>query len=151
MFKNLAATDLVSARSPTSRRLLCNLAGTDRRHCCDLCDRRKLSVAERSQSGCSVCLTVALHIHSWYNYIQFSPKYQDSAMKPFSNYAILLPIYMHNSYGFPFVRAKLHFRFHKFSSFWHASLLNKLCQIFQRYLTKCVLSFLDTYRLLDSQ
>ena len=30
MLKNLAATDLVAARSPTSRRLLCNLAGTDR-------------------------------------------------------------------------------------------------------------------------
>ena len=33
MFKNLAATDLVAARSPTSRRLLCNLAGTDRGPC----------------------------------------------------------------------------------------------------------------------
>ena len=44
MFKNLAATDLVAARSPTSRRLLCNLAGTDR----------------GPQSGCSVCLTGAL-------------------------------------------------------------------------------------------
>ena len=55
--KNLAATDLVATRSPISRRLLCNLAGTDRGPCCDLCDRRKLSVAERSQSGCSVCLT----------------------------------------------------------------------------------------------
>ena len=30
MFKSLAATDLVAARSPTRRRLLCNLAGTDR-------------------------------------------------------------------------------------------------------------------------
>ena len=60
MLKNLAATDLVAARSPTSRRLLCNLAGTDRGPCCDLCDRWKLSVAERSQSGCSVCLTGVL-------------------------------------------------------------------------------------------
>ena len=57
MLKNLAATDLVAASSRTSRRLLCNLAGTDRGPCCDLCNRWKLSVAERSQSGCSVCLT----------------------------------------------------------------------------------------------
>ena len=62
MFKSLAATDLVAARSPTSRRLLCNLAGTDRGPCCDLCDWWKLSVAERSQSGCNVCLTGALRI-----------------------------------------------------------------------------------------
>ena len=58
--KNLAATDLVATRSPISRRLLCNLAGTDRGPCCDLCDWCKLSVAERSQSGCNVCLTGAL-------------------------------------------------------------------------------------------
>ena len=42
---------------------------------------------------------------------------------------------------FSFVGAKLHFQFRKLSAFWHASLLNKLCQIFERYLTKCVLSF----------
>ena len=64
MFKNLAATDLVAARSPTSCRLLCNLAGTDRGPYCDLCDRWILSVAERSQSGCSVCLTGALRNNS---------------------------------------------------------------------------------------
>ena len=58
--KNLAATDLVATRSPISRRLICNLAGTDRGPCCDLCDWWKLSVAERSQSGCNVCLTGAL-------------------------------------------------------------------------------------------
>ena len=57
--KNLAATDLVATRSPISRRLLCNLSGTDRWPCCDLCDWCKLSVAERSQSGCNVCLTGA--------------------------------------------------------------------------------------------
>ena len=55
--KNLAATDLVATRSPISRRLLCNLVGTDWGPCCDLCDWCKLSVAERSQSGCNVCLT----------------------------------------------------------------------------------------------
>ena len=60
MFKNLAATDLVAGRSRTSHRLLCNLAGTDRGPCCDLCVRWKLSVAERSQSGCNLCLTKAL-------------------------------------------------------------------------------------------
>ena len=60
MLKRLAATDLVADRSWQSRRLLCNLAGTDRRPCCDLCDRWKLSVAERSQSGCNVCLTGVL-------------------------------------------------------------------------------------------
>ena len=43
----------VPDQSPTSP----NLAGTDRGPCCDLCDRWKLSVAERSQSGCNVCLT----------------------------------------------------------------------------------------------
>ena len=63
MFKNLAATDLVAARFPTSRRLLCKLAGTDRGPCCDLCDRWKLSVAERSQSGYNACLTGALAKH----------------------------------------------------------------------------------------
>ena len=41
---------------------------------------------------------------------------------------------------FRFVGAKLLFRFHKLNAFWHALLLNKLCQIFERYLTKCVLS-----------
>ena len=41
---------------------------------------------------------------------------------------------------FRFVSAKVHFRFHKLSVFWHALLLNKLCQIFERYLTICVLS-----------
>ena len=40
---------------------------------------------------------------------------------------------------FRFVGAKLHFRFNNLSVFWHAFLLNKLCQIFERYLTKCVL------------
>ena len=45
---------------------------------------------------------------------------------------------------FQFVGTKLHFRFHKLSAFWHASLLNKLCQIFERYLTKCVLSLTQT-------
>ena len=59
MFKNMAATDLVAAKSPTSRRLLCNLAGTDRGPCCDLCDRWKLSVTERLQSSCNVCVTEA--------------------------------------------------------------------------------------------
>ena len=58
--KNLSATDLVATRPPISRRLLCNLAGTDRGPCCDLCDLCKLSVAERSQSGCNVCLTGVL-------------------------------------------------------------------------------------------
>ena len=62
MFKNLATTDLVAARSRTSRRLLCNLAGTDRGPCCVLCDCWKLSVAEWSQSGCNVCLTGALQL-----------------------------------------------------------------------------------------
>ena len=46
---------------PISRRLLCNLTRTDRGPCCDLCDWCKLSVAERSQSGCNACLTGALH------------------------------------------------------------------------------------------
>ena len=45
---------------------------------------------------------------------------------------------------FSFVGAKLHFRFHKLSAFWHASLLNKLCQIFERYLTKYILSLTHT-------
>ena len=36
---------------------------------------------------------------------------------------------------FSFVCAKLHFRFSSLSAFWHASLLNKLCQIFERYLS----------------
>ena len=67
--KNLAATDLVATRSPISRRLLCNLAGTDRGPCCDLCDWCKLSVAERSQSGCNVCLTGAYN--NFYNGIIF--------------------------------------------------------------------------------
>ena len=40
---------------------------------------------------------------------------------------------------FRFVGAKLHFWFYKLSAFWHASLLNNLCQIFEQYLTKCVL------------
>ena len=66
MFKNLAATDLVADRSPTMRRLLCNLAGTDRGLCCDLCDWWKLSVAERSQSGGNVCVTEALAIFQPY-------------------------------------------------------------------------------------
>ena len=48
----------VPDQSPS--RLLCNLAGTDRGPCCDLCDWCKLSVAERSQSGCNVCLTGVL-------------------------------------------------------------------------------------------
>ena len=73
MFKNLAATDLVAARSPTSRRLLFNLTGTDLGPCCDLCDWWKLSVAERSQSGCNVCLTRA-----------YDSKH-DLIMKDFSN------------------------------------------------------------------
>ena len=68
IFKNLAATDLVASRSPTSRRLLCNLAGTDRWPCCDLCDWWKLSVAERSQSGCNVCVTEALMTFNIYIY-----------------------------------------------------------------------------------
>ena len=45
---------------------------------------------------------------------------------------------------FSFVGAKLHFRFHKLSAFWLASLLNKLCQIFERYLTKHVFSLTHT-------
>ena len=45
---------------------------------------------------------------------------------------------------FSYVGAKLHFRFHKVSAFWHASLLNKLCQIFERFLTKYVLSLTHT-------
>ena len=40
---------------------------------------------------------------------------------------------------FRFVGAKIHFRFHDLSVFGHDFLLNKLCQIFERYLTKCVL------------
>ena len=39
---------------------------------------------------------------------------------------------------FRFVGAKLHFRFHNLSVFWHAFLLNKLCQISERYSIKCV-------------
>ena len=62
MFKNLTATDLAATRLPTSRRLLCNLAGTDRGPCCDLWDWWKLSVAERPQSGCNVCVTEALPV-----------------------------------------------------------------------------------------
>ena len=50
-------------------------------------------------------------------------------MKPSSNYAIF---------------NGLQFRFHKLSAFWHASLLNKLHQIFERYLNKCVLSLTHT-------
>ena len=57
--QNLAATDLVADMCPTSRRLLCNLAGTDWGPCYDLCDWWKLSVAERLQSDCNVCLTGA--------------------------------------------------------------------------------------------
>ena len=71
MLKNLAATDLVAASSLTSRRLLCNLAGTDRGPCCDLCDWWKLSVAEMSQSGCNVCLTGALHFTGRFDYFNF--------------------------------------------------------------------------------
>ena len=40
---------------------------------------------------------------------------------------------------------KLHFRFHKLRAFWHVSLLNQLCQTFERYLTKCVLSLTHTF------
>ena len=51
MFKNQAATDLVAAMSPTSRRLLCNLAGTDRGHCCDLCDWWAIDGNNQSRRG----------------------------------------------------------------------------------------------------
>ena len=34
---------------------------------------------------------------------------------------------------FRFVGAKLHFRFHKFSAFWHALFFIKSCQIIERY------------------
>ena len=43
-----------------------------------------------------------------------------------------------------FVGTKPHFRFHKWSAFWHVYLLNKLCQIFELYLTKYVLSLTHT-------
>ena len=46
--------DLVGARPSTSRQLLCNLAGTDRGHCCDLCGGNCLS-----ESCCSVCMAEA--------------------------------------------------------------------------------------------
>ena len=72
--KNLAATDLVAMRSAISRRLLCNLAGTDRGPCCDLCDWCKLSVAERSQSGCNGCLTGASIISKFPNRLCFGKK-----------------------------------------------------------------------------
>ena len=45
---------------------------------------------------------------------------------------------------FGFGGAKLHFRSHKLSAFWHTSLLNKLCQIFERYSTKYVFSLTHT-------
>ena len=62
-------------------------------------------------------------------------------MKLSSNYAIFIV----SPYAvFSFVGAKLHFRFRKLSAFWHASLLNKLCQIFERYLTKFVISLTHT-------
>ena len=54
MFKYLAATDLVAARSSTSRRPLCNLTMADQGPCCDLCVRWKLLVVETMQSGCNV-------------------------------------------------------------------------------------------------
>ena len=62
-------------------------------------------------------------------------------MKPSSNYAIF-NVYQYAEFlrpVFRFVGAKLNFRIHNLSVFWHAFLLNKLCQIFERYLTKCVL------------
>ena len=72
MLKNLSATDLVTARSSTSRRLLCNLDGTDRGPCCDLYDRWKLSVAERSQSGCNVCVAEVLLVQEFIPYLNFT-------------------------------------------------------------------------------
>ena len=76
----------------------------------------------------------AKNVNSWYPYKQFLPKIPDSAMKPSSKYAIVI-VYQYAFkilMVFSFVGAKLHFRFHKLSAFWHASLLNKLCQIFER-------------------
>ena len=40
---------------------------------------------------------------------------------------------------FRFDGAKLHFRLQNLCGFGHAFLLNKLCQIFERYLIKCFL------------
>ena len=79
-------------------------------------------------------------VNSWYPYKQFWPRNPDSAMKPSSNYAIFycLSICLILTV-FRFVGAKLHFRFQHLSVFGHAFLMNKLCQIFERYLTKCVL------------
>ena len=66
-FRTCSKTWLRLIWSQRGPRLLCNLAATDRGPCCDLCDRWKLSVAERlrsqrlrSQSGCNVCLTEVL-------------------------------------------------------------------------------------------
>ena len=86
--KNLSATDLVATRSPISRRLLCNLAGTDRGPCCDLCDWCKLSVAERSQSGCNVCLTGVLV--AFYDTLGIRRTY--SRLKPPASSRGLLPL-----------------------------------------------------------
>ena len=48
----------------------------------------------------------------------------------------------------PFFGAMLHFLFHKSSALWHVILLNKLFQVFERYLTKYVLSLTHPFWLL---
>ena len=80
-------------------------------------------------------------VHSRYPDRQFSPKNPHSVMILSSIYAVLycLSICLILTI-FRFVGANLHFRFYKTSAFWHTLLLNKLCQIFEQYLSKCALS-----------
>ena len=62
---------------------------------------------------------------------KISPEAPDSAMKPSSNYAIfIVNPYAYFLYGIPCRWRYAKLPFHKLSAFWHALLLNKLCQIF---------------------
>ena len=79
-------------------------------------------------------------VHLWCPYKQFWPKKprqrDETVFKLCHFYCLSICLILT---VFRFVGAKLHFRFQNLSVFGHPFLLNKICQIFERYLTKCVL------------